>query len=320
MTTVTLACQAMATRFEIVLHGEDAVSLRAAGEEALREVERLDARLSFYRPDSEISHLNTHAAREPVRVAPDLFALLQHAKSLSEQTAGAFDLTIAPLLRCWGFQDGNGTIPPASELARAQALVGLHQVHLNTENSTVQFARAGMMLDLGAIGKGYAVERAGEILRETGVASALIHGGTSTVYAMGRPPDRTHWTVAIAQPPSVPADRQIPITLALEDEALSVSAEWGKSFESEGRTFGHVLDPRSGLPVQGAVLAAVALRSATETDALSTALLVLGKGGRERIFELRPDAKTLLITKSGDEFVAESSGSVWRHAARQEAR
>lgn len=320
MTTITLACQAMATRFEIVLHGEDAVSLRAAGEEALREVERLDARLSFYRPDSEISHLNTDAAHRPVRVSPDLFALLQHAKNLSEQTSGAFDITIAPLLRCWGFRDGQGTIPHPDELARARAMIGMHQVHLDASGSTVQFARAGMLLDLGAIGKGFAVERACEILRETGVTSALIHGGTSTIYALGQPPDETTWTVAVAQPPSVPAEMQIPITLALADEALSVSAEWGKCFESEGRTYGHVLDPRSGQPVQGAVLAAVVSPSPTETDALSTALLVLGRAGQERISGLRPGAKTLLITKSGDKFVTDATGSAWQSASGQEAR
>src|SRR6185436_12336620 len=103
MPPVTLACNAMATRFEIVLHGDNPVALRAAGEEALREIERLEAQLSLYRPASEIFHLNARAAREPVKVSPALFALLQRAKRLHEETDGAFDITIAPLVRCWGF-------------------------------------------------------------------------------------------------------------------------------------------------------------------------------------------------------------------------
>src|SRR5690242_12647427 len=103
MKTVTLACNAMATRFEIVLNGTDEVRLRAAGEEALEEIGRLEAQLSFYRPTSEISHLNARAAHAPVRVEPGLFRLLQQAQRLSEETNGAFDITVAPLMRCWGF-------------------------------------------------------------------------------------------------------------------------------------------------------------------------------------------------------------------------
>src|SRR5207253_2115684 len=117
-------------------------------------------------------------------------------------------------------------------------------------------------LDLGAIGKGYAIERAAEILREAGVTSGLLHGGTSTVYALGHPPDAEHWKVAIAQPPdSMPLPELCLPPLLLRDEAMSVSAVWGKAFQADGRILGHVLDPRTGRPAQRALLAAVALRS-----------------------------------------------------------
>src|SRR5437899_2236751 len=188
----------MATRFEIVLHGDDPVALRAAGEEALNEIERIEAQLSLYRPTSEIAHLNARAANQAVRVTPSLFALLQHAQKLHQESGGAFDITIAPLVRCWGFMGGSGHFPGAEELAEARAKVGLHLVRLDAENLTVQFARAGVMLDLGAIGKGYAIERAAQVLREAGVTSALLHGGTSTVYALGHPPGAQFWKVAVA--------------------------------------------------------------------------------------------------------------------------
>src|SRR5437868_3350923 len=106
MPTVTLARHAMATRFEIVLHGDDPVALRAAGEEALGEIDRLESQLSLYRNTSEVSHLNARAAHQPVRVTPDLFALLGQAKKLHQESGGAFDVTIGPLVRCWGFMDG----------------------------------------------------------------------------------------------------------------------------------------------------------------------------------------------------------------------
>src|SRR5262245_14859641 len=134
---VKLACHAMATRFEFVLHGDDPVTLRAAGEEAIEEIHRLEGQHSLYRPSSEIAHVNARAGREPVRISPAVFALLERAQRLSSETCGAFDITIAPLVRCWGFMGGNGKIPAEQELTDARAKVGMHLVQLNRQNFTV---------------------------------------------------------------------------------------------------------------------------------------------------------------------------------------
>ncbi len=131
MNTVRLALEAMATRFELVLHGEDDVRLRAAGEEALAEIQRLDAQLSFYRPSSEISRINARAAAGPVRVEPRLFRLLQTARRLHTETGGAFDLTVAPLMRCWGFTGNTGRLPEPEALAEARRRTGMHLVTLD---------------------------------------------------------------------------------------------------------------------------------------------------------------------------------------------
>jgi len=309
MPTVTVACHAMATRFEIVLHGDNPASLRAAGEEALRLVEELEDQLSLFRPGSEIARLNARAAREPVRVMPGVFALLQHAQKLSEQTGGAFDITVAPLVRCWGFMGGEGRMPRPEEVVEARAKVGMPLVQLNPGDFTVQFAREGVMLDLGAIGKGYAIERAAEVLREAGVTSALLHGGTSSVQAIGRPREEECWKIAIETPSLA---RNTPPTLLatvqLHDEAMSVSSVQEHSFRAGGRAFSHVIDPRTGEPVTGTVLAAVVLPSATETDALSTALLTLGSAGHEHIAGLRPGMKTLVVSESGGQLTVEAKG------------
>jgi FAD:protein FMN transferase len=294
MQTVTLARHAMATRFEIVLHGESASRLRAAGEAALAEVDRIEAQLSIYRPTSEMARVNACAARQPVRVTLPVFRLLEQARRLHLESGGAFDITIAPLVRCWGFMDGSGAWPDPDEVARVRRQVGMQHVILDAENLTVQFDGEGVMLDLGAIGKGHAIDRAAETLREAGVASALLHGGTSTVYGLGKPPEKDAWKVAIESPPVEGATPWL-ATVPLQDEALSVSAVWGKCFEHEGKTFGHVLDPRAGQPVASAVLAAVVLPSATETDALSTALLVVGAEGHDKIAQLRPQMRTLVV-------------------------
>lgn len=313
MPAVTLACHAMATRFEIVLHGGHAPSLRAAGEEALRLVEQLEARLSLFRPASEIARVNACAARQPVRVTPEVFALLQRAQKLNAETGGAFDITVAPLVRCWGFMGGSGCLPQPEEVAEARARVGMGLVRLDPNDFTVQFARDGVMLDLGAIGKGYAVERAAEALREAGVASALLHGGTSTVQAIGQPPDAESWKIAIETPsPSPDTPPTLLATVPLKDAAMSVSGVWGHCFEAGGRTFGHILDPRTGEPALGTVLAAVILPSATETDALSTALLALGSAGHTAIAGLRPAMRTLLVSESGGMLSVEARGITTR--------
>lgn len=300
MQTVAVARNAMATRFEIVLHGEDPGALRSAGEEALEEIQRIEGQLSLYQPTSEIARINTRATREPVRVTRSLFRLLQQAKELHAETKGAFDITIAPLVRCWGFMDGKGRMPGPEKLAEARARVGMHYLELNPDNSTVRFSREGMMIDLGAIGKGYAVEQAANLLKELGISSALINGGTSSIHAFGQPPDMENWQVALEYPPTPGgASRKVMAIIPLRNESLSVSAVWGKSFQVQDCSFGHVLDPRLGRPVQGALLAAVVLPSATETDALSTALLVAGEHGQEQITSARPAVRTALLLGPG---------------------
>lgn len=267
--SVSLATNAMATRFELVLNGDDPTRLRAIGEEALGEIERLDRQLSFYRPESEISWINAHARLGWVKVEPRLSRLLVLCQNLSLRTDGAFDITIAPLMRAWGFVGGKGRMADPAEVEAAGRVVGMEHVRLDEESYTVRFDCEGVAIDLGAIGKGHAVERAGGILRENGVRSGLLHGGTSTVCAIGTQPDGSRWRIGLADPLSGHVD--------LQDSSLSISAVHGKSFAEEGVEFGHVLDPRTGSPIQGAQAAAVVGPSPTICDALSTALLVLGK-------------------------------------------
>lgn len=268
---LTLSLQAMATRFELLLSGGDRARLRAAGEEALAEIERLEAQLSFYRRDSEIYWINQRAASIPVQIDPRLFRLLQHCAELTALTGGAFDITVGPLMRAWKFTGEGGAVPSQDDLEAARNLTGIHLITFNEENFTVGLARPGVEIDLGGFGKGYAIERAVELLREYGVETALIHGGTSSVYAIGRQPDGEPWKIALSSP--FPDDAPV---VVLEDRALSVSAVHGKSFEAGGKTYGHVIDPRTGQPVDRVLAAAVTGPSPSICEALSKALLVNG--------------------------------------------
>jgi thiamine biosynthesis lipoprotein len=283
----------MGTRWEIVLPGEDPARLLAAAEDALDQVERLEAQLSIYRPESELSGINARAAEGPVRVEPRLFQFLRLALEITRNTGGAFDPTIAPLLRCWGFVGGQGGLPDEEALAAARTHTGARLVELDEEELTVRFLQDGVALDPGAIGKGFGIDRALEALEDAGVRSGLIHAGTSTVYGLGEPPGEPGWRVALRDPL-----REEGATLGhvtLRNLALSVSAPYNKAFRQGDRLYGHVLDPRTGEPTQGALLAAVAHPSATLTDALSTALLVLGAEGIPLLSVAYPEGDYLVV-------------------------
>jgi thiamine biosynthesis lipoprotein len=269
---ICLALNAMATRFELVLDGSTDVDARAAGEEALSEIARLEEHLSFYRAGSDISWINGHAASEPVKIEPRLFSLLQRCQALSLATDGAFDITVAPLMRAWRFVGDTGAVPSPALLAAARASVGFRHVSLDPVLSSIRFERPGMSIDLGAAAKGYAIDEAVGILRARGITSALLHGGTSSVHVIGAPSNGVGWRIGW-HPPHASTQ-----AFTLRDAALSVSAVHGKAFAEGGRTYGHVLDPRTGLPTRMAVSAVVTGPGSLEADALSTALLVLGAG------------------------------------------
>ncbi|MGQ9454365.1 MAG: FAD:protein FMN transferase [Armatimonadota bacterium] len=282
---IRLSVVAMACRFELVLEGDDPVRLRAAGEEALAEIESLDNQLSRFNPLSEVSRVNRHACGGPVKVDMQFFELLSLARSLCLATGGAFDITICPLVRLWRSMEGESRLPGAEEIEDARQFVGIHHLLLDPAVRTVRFDLPGVEIDLGAIGKGYAIERAVECLRAGGVERAVIHGGTSTVYGIGE------WNVGISgyrisRPDGAGEIFGEPVVLrsvTLCDSALSVSATYGRSFELDGQLFGHVLDPRTGMPVEGNVVAAVWGPSPTYCDALSTALLVNGEDWLEQM-------------------------------------
>jgi thiamine biosynthesis lipoprotein len=276
---VAVALHAMATRFELVMHDDaDPARLRAAGEEALAEIAAAEARWSRYRPTSEIAWVNARAGREPVRVSVPTFRLLGDCARLATLTEGAFDPTVGPLLRFWGLIGGQAR--PGADLARARALVGMQRVELFEEGPAVRLPLPGMDLDLGAIGKGAAIDAAIAVLREHGVRSALLHGGTSSVHTLGGAPGGPGWTVGW-RVPGEPRPRRA--SLGGRTPALAVSAPHGRSVVRAGRPVPHVVDPRTGEPAGATPSVCVRGSSSSVCDALATALVVLGHEGRRRV-------------------------------------
>jgi len=261
--------------------GGDEPARREAAAAALDEVDRLDRLMSHYRPDSPLSRLNREAARGPVAVPPELLALLDVCLRWSRESDGAFDVTVGPLMKAWGFFQDEGRVPAKQEFVRALEVVGHRHVLLDRDAGTVRFARAGVELDLGGIGKGHALDRVVSLLRARGVASALVNLGGSSVYGLGAPPEEESWEVAI-QDPTVPVETAL--TVRLRDRALSVSGGYGRSFEQDGVTYAHVLDPRTGRPVRDVLSVAVLSETGTDGDALDNVLFVLGpEAGRAHV-------------------------------------
>jgi thiamine biosynthesis lipoprotein len=273
---VVLAAFAMATRFELLVWDEgDPARLRAAGEDALAEISRTEARLSRFRPTSEIAWVNAGAGGAPARLSPIVFDLVVRSLELARLTDGAFDPTVGPLLRAWGLRGSETPGDPAA-VARARAVVGWGRLELDEGARTVRLPQAGMELDLGGIGKGAALDAAGALLQETGVRAALLHGGTSSVHSLGELPDGRPWRVGWHVPGE---DAPRVVELTAERPALAVSAPHGRIAGDGARSWGHVIDPRTGEPTRAARTALVTGPSSTLCDALSTAFLVLGPEG-----------------------------------------
>jgi FAD:protein FMN transferase len=263
----------MACLYAIDAYGPDASALPRLVDEAFDEVDRIDRLMSHYKADSPLSRINREAARGPVAVEPELFDFIAEAMRYNRESDGTFDITVGPLMKAWGFFRGEGRLPSRDDLAAARRHVGAAHVRLDTAARTISFDEPGVELDLGGIAKGYAVDRAVALLARHGVAAALVSAGGSTIYGLGAPPGRDAWEVTLQDPIDA---QNIALTVSLKNRSLSVAGSSEKSFEAGGVRYSHIMDPRTGWPVQGMLTVAVVTSSGTAGDALDDALFVLG--------------------------------------------
>jgi FAD:protein FMN transferase len=266
---------AMGSTFSIAAWGSDRDSVAAAVESALEEARRLDRLLSNYRPESEWSQLNRKASTEEVTVSQELFDLLAACVDYSRKSQGTFDITVGPLMKVWGFYKGSGRMPHRSEIRAALARIGYQHLVLNPQRRTVRFARKGLEIDPGGIGKGYAVDRMVEILRRDGVNAALINAGGSSMYGLGAPADEPRgWKVLIRDPRR--ASEHV-AELFLKNQSMATSGTYEKFF-TVGRTlYSHIMDPRSGYPAQGMYSVSVLAPRATDSEAWTKPVFIQGR-------------------------------------------
>ena len=293
---VHVSRQAMACRFEVTLPSNERAGVIAA-QEALDEIERLEEQLTIFRESSEVSFINRNAAYRPVQIEPNLFELLQLCRTLYRETDGAFDVTSGPLSRCWGFTRREGRIPEAEEIDAARSCVGTEKLALDRASREIRFERDGLEINLGSIGKGYALDRAAAKMRRH-VKSALLSAGFSSMLAIGKGgPRHVGWLVGVRHP--LQKTKRLAV-LRLRDCAMSTSGSEEQFFEHEGRRYGHVIDPRTGRPAEGVAGVTVVAESAAVSDALATAFYVGGRELAERVCASH-DGVIAIMLESGKE-------------------
>jgi thiamine biosynthesis lipoprotein len=300
----------MATKFEVALPFGTRNATQAA-EAALEEIDHIEDQLTDYRENSEVSRLNHLASAEPFQVRDNLFQLLSQCAKLTEETEGAFDISTGALTKAWGFFRRASRVPPKDELADVLKRVGMRNVDMDANRHTVRFLQPGFEINFGSIGKGYALDRAADVLRRHGIRNALLHGGHSSICAMGSGPEGGRgWPVGIRHPWK-PETR---LAVAwLRNRSLGTSAATFQNLEHEGRKLGHILDPRTGWPAETLASASVLAPTAAEADALATAFFILGVDKARDYCENHPEVAALLLSneastapvilgQTGDEF------------------
>ena len=298
---VHVSRRAMACEFEVTCNAGQYENQTEAALDVLDLVESLEGEMSVFRDTSQIGRINREAATRPVTVDGWLFDLLEQALGLHDRTEGAFDITSAPLWRVWGFARRQGAVPDEKQLALALESVGSRFVKLDRRAKTVRFLKSGVEINLGSIGKGYALDRCDRMLTDAGIDDFLLHGGQSSVLARGSrlaggdstPGELSSgWTVGLGHP--LRPGRRL-AEIRLENRALATSGSAAQFFRHKGRRYCHVLDPRTGQPAEGVLSATVLGPSAALTDALATAFFVLGSEWALEYCSSRPELAAIFV-------------------------
>jgi thiamine biosynthesis lipoprotein len=303
---------AMGTVFEIVAYSDSAARATSAVDQALDEVVRLDKVLSNFKPESDLSRMNREAHFHAVKIPADLYTVIETSLVYSRLSNGEFDVSVGPVVDLWKAALAGGATPTAADQAQARSCVGYQKIELIPPDQIV-FHSDCMRIDLGSIGKGYAVDRALAILRSNGIERAYIDAGGSTLYGMGTPPDHDGWLVHLRDP-SNRLDPQV----KLIDNSVSTSEQTAASTLT-GDAPGHIVVPGSGKPLRTAYAVSVTAKSATASDALSTTLLLLGPQKGTALVSRLKDVTAIWVSADGEKTIAGSETTIAVHESSTHA-
>lgn len=283
----------MGTSVQIAAVGADEAYRKAAIDESFAAILEVDRLMSNYRDDSELALINARAAAGPVKVSDPMFAVLQAAQEVSVRSQGAFDVTVGPLLKLWGFHDRKPHVPSSEELARLRPLVSYRNIVLDPAARTVRFTQPGTEIDLGGIAKGFAVELAGGVMRRRGLSAFIDAGGNQ--YMVGRPAGKAAWTLGIKDPE---APEHLLGAIDLDEGSVSTSAQGTNFLIANGRKYGHILDPRTLEPAAERLSVTVVAKDATLADALSKVGFLLGPAKALAAIESFPGTSAVIFFRN----------------------
>lgn len=291
------------TEVYIEAYGKNA---QLAGKEALKQMAIIDEVANVYSSESEMTKLNEAAGVHPINLSEDGYNLLYRALEMADMTEGLFDPTIGPLVKLWMEAKETMTLPRSIEIAKALKLVNYKNVILDSTNKSAFLPYSGMSIDLGSITKGYAVEQAVNILKEADITSAIVRAG-GNVYTIGEKPDGSAWQVGIRNP--LELDNVIGY-VQLQDNVMDTSGDYEQYFELDGKRYTHIIDPRTGYPVEGTSSSTVVTNSPSLADALSTSLFILGKDESKTLFDNFSNLQWLIMSNNGEITMSAKMGNL----------
>ncbi len=290
----------MGSRFEITVVAENETMANDEIDRAVAEITRIEKLISSWDPNSETSEINRNAGIKPILVSTELYDLIQRALGISKLTDGAFDISYASMDAIWKFDGSMTEMPSPEKVKEAVAKVGYKNIVLNPDDHSVFLKLPGMKIGFGAIGKGYAADKAKQLLQDHGVEAGIINA-SGDMDVWGRQPDGSEWKVAITNPMN---KNNAFALLPIENEAVVTSGDYEKYVIFDGIRFTHIIDPRSGYPATGIISATVFAPKAELADALATSIFVMGKdAGIDRINQL-PEIECILIDDKGEIFTS----------------
>ena len=303
-------CQIKNDMAEIQMFAMDTfIDLKAQGEngekallEAEKEINRLEKLFSPTIEQSEIFVINQYAAKQTVTVSKDTFDLIEKAKEYCNITEGAFDITIAPVVKAWGFTEEVKRVPSDEEIQQKLQLVDNNKLHIDKQNSTVYLENENMSIDVGGIAKGYASNKVNEILKKNGVSSAVISLG-GNVSVTGKRPDGTKWRIAVQDPMN--SEGYVGI-LNVEDTSVITSGVYQRFFEQNGKKYHHIIDTKTGKPTQNGLLSVtIVCDNGAMADALSTSVMVAGLQKGSELWRKLDNFGMIVITDSNEMYISE---------------
>jgi FAD:protein FMN transferase len=268
-------------------------------EKVWAEAERLERVFSRYLPESEISRINRDAGHHPVPISDEMMVVFSHAEDISRITEGAFDVSVGPLMKIWGFfPERKGQVPAEDELADCIALVGWRAIELNQSERTVHFLKPGVEIDLGALAKGYIVDRVAALLVEEGIENALVNAG-GDIYCLGEYPGGRSWRIGLEHPRD---EDEILTVLELKNRAVATSGDYRNYFIRSRLRYSHIIDPRTGQPSRSKVVeVSVMAPDCLTADGLATAMFVMGADRGINLLKQIEDVDGVIVTEEDDE-------------------